>query len=42
MLDHSENLSFTENAYMPFSTTKPKIEEWKPKLKPKTKKDLCS
>lgn len=30
ILDHSENLSGTKNAYFPYSTTKPKIEAWKP------------
>jgi NADH:ubiquinone oxidoreductase subunit len=28
MLDHSENQSGTKEAYMPYSTTKPKIEAW--------------
>lgn len=31
MLDHSENLSGTKDAYVPYSTTKPKIEAWDPK-----------
>lgn len=31
MLDHSENLTGTKHAYMPYSTTKPKIEAWVPK-----------
>ncbi|CAK9800551.1 Probable NADH dehydrogenase [ubiquinone] 1 alpha subcomplex subunit 12 [Anthophora plagiata] len=30
MLDHQENLSGTNQAYMPYSTTKPKIIPWKP------------
>lgn len=30
MLDHSENQSGTKGAYMPYSTTKPKIEAWNP------------
>lgn len=30
MLDHSENLTGTKDAYMPYSTTKPKIEPWNP------------
>jgi NADH:ubiquinone oxidoreductase subunit len=30
ILDHSENLSGTKDAYMPYSTTKSKIEAWKP------------
>ncbi|XP_043286322.1 probable NADH dehydrogenase [ubiquinone] 1 alpha subcomplex subunit 12 [Venturia canescens] len=30
MLEHKENLSGTTEAYMPFSTTKPKVEAWKP------------
>lgn len=33
MLDHSENLSGTKDAYMPYSTTKPKIDAWDPKKK---------
>lgn len=28
MMNHSENQSGTKNAYMPYSTTKPKIEPW--------------
>nr|CDS32359.1 nadh dehydrogenase (ubiquinone) alpha,nadh dehydrogenase ubiquinone alpha subcomplex [Hymenolepis microstoma] len=32
MLDHQENLTLEEpNKYVPYSTTKPKIEAWKPK-----------
>ncbi|XP_076750988.1 NADH dehydrogenase (ubiquinone) B17.2 subunit [Xylocopa sonorina] len=30
MLDHTQNLSGTNEAYMPYSTTKPKIIPWKP------------
>ncbi|CAK9830679.1 NADH dehydrogenase [ubiquinone] 1 alpha subcomplex subunit 12 [Anthophora retusa] len=30
MIDHQENLSGTNQAYMPYSTTKPKIIPWKP------------
>ncbi|CAK9806603.1 NADH dehydrogenase [ubiquinone] 1 alpha subcomplex subunit 12 [Anthophora quadrimaculata] len=30
MTDHQENLSGTNEAYMPYSTTKPKITPWKP------------
>lgn len=30
MLDHSENQSGTKDAYMPYSSTKPKIEAWNP------------
>ncbi|EFN66947.1 Probable NADH dehydrogenase [ubiquinone] 1 alpha subcomplex subunit 12, partial [Camponotus floridanus] len=30
MLDHQQNLSGTNEAYMPYSTTKPKIEPWQP------------
>lgn len=30
MLDHQPNLSGTNQAYMPYSTTRPKIESWKP------------
>ncbi|KAF7992806.1 hypothetical protein HCN44_005150 [Aphidius gifuensis] len=30
MIDHQQNLSGTKNAYMPYSTTKPKVEAWKP------------
>ncbi|XP_055547284.1 probable NADH dehydrogenase [ubiquinone] 1 alpha subcomplex subunit 12 [Wyeomyia smithii] len=30
MLDHSENLSGTKYAYMPYSTTTPKVEAWVP------------
>ncbi|XP_069687898.1 probable NADH dehydrogenase [ubiquinone] 1 alpha subcomplex subunit 12 [Periplaneta americana] len=35
MADHTENLSGTEGAYMPYSTTRPKIEAWVPP-KPKS------
>nr|XP_002160276.3 probable NADH dehydrogenase [ubiquinone] 1 alpha subcomplex subunit 12 [Hydra vulgaris] len=28
--DHVTNMSGTKNAYIPYSTTKPKIEAWKP------------
>ncbi|KAJ8682079.1 hypothetical protein QAD02_017871 [Eretmocerus hayati] len=31
MADHTPNLSGTNKAYMPYSTTKPKIHAWKPK-----------
>lgn len=31
MLDHSENLSGTKDAYMPYDTTRPKIHGWDPK-----------
>ncbi|XP_046743208.1 probable NADH dehydrogenase [ubiquinone] 1 alpha subcomplex subunit 12 [Diprion similis] len=31
MLDHTENMTGTRDAYMPYSTTRPKIEAWKPK-----------
>ncbi|XP_059090336.1 probable NADH dehydrogenase [ubiquinone] 1 alpha subcomplex subunit 12 [Tigriopus californicus] len=30
MATHKENLSGTKDAYMPYSTTRPKIESWKP------------
>lgn len=30
MLDHSENPTGTKDAYMPYSSTKPKIEAWSP------------
>lgn len=30
MTDHKPNLSGTYEAYMPYSTTKPKIQSWKP------------
>ncbi|PNF37688.1 putative NADH dehydrogenase [ubiquinone] 1 alpha subcomplex subunit 12 [Cryptotermes secundus] len=30
MIDHTENLSGTEHAYMPYSTTTPKIQAWVP------------
>ncbi|XP_035774991.1 probable NADH dehydrogenase [ubiquinone] 1 alpha subcomplex subunit 12 [Anopheles albimanus] len=31
MMDHSENVSGRKEAYMPYSTTRPKIEAWDPK-----------
>ncbi|NP_001165800.1 NADH dehydrogenase (ubiquinone) 1 alpha subcomplex, 12 [Nasonia vitripennis] len=31
MVEHTPNLSGTDKAYMPYSTTKPKIEAWQPK-----------
>ncbi|KAF2894823.1 hypothetical protein ILUMI_11346 [Ignelater luminosus] len=31
MADHTENLSGTTGQYVPYSTTVPKIEAWKPK-----------
>ncbi|KAM7354365.1 NADH dehydrogenase (ubiquinone) B17.2 subunit [Cochliomyia hominivorax] len=31
MADHSENHSGTQEQYMPYSTTRPKIEAWDPK-----------
>lgn len=31
MLDHKENFSGTSDAYVPYSTTRPKIDAWKPK-----------
>lgn len=31
ILEHSENLTGTADAYMPYSTTKPKLEAWNPK-----------
>uniref|UniRef100_A0A1A9V895 NADH dehydrogenase [ubiquinone] 1 alpha subcomplex subunit 12 n=1 Tax=Glossina austeni TaxID=7395 RepID=A0A1A9V895_GLOAU len=31
MADHSENLSGTKEQYMPYTTTKPKVEAWSPK-----------
>ncbi|XP_049824429.1 probable NADH dehydrogenase [ubiquinone] 1 alpha subcomplex subunit 12 [Aethina tumida] len=31
MSDHTENLSGTPGQYMPYSTTRPKIEAWAPK-----------
>uniref|UniRef100_A0A182YN83 NADH dehydrogenase [ubiquinone] 1 alpha subcomplex subunit 12 n=1 Tax=Anopheles stephensi TaxID=30069 RepID=A0A182YN83_ANOST len=31
MIDHSENVSGTKDAYMPYSTTRPKVEAWDPK-----------
>lgn len=33
MIDHKENLSGTSQAYMPYSTTKPKIQAWVPPKK---------
>ncbi|CAH1783637.1 unnamed protein product [Owenia fusiformis] len=30
IIDHTENLSASDKAYVPFSTTKPKIESWVP------------
>ncbi|XP_033211298.1 probable NADH dehydrogenase [ubiquinone] 1 alpha subcomplex subunit 12 [Belonocnema kinseyi] len=30
MADHVSNMSGTSKAYMPYSTTRPKIEAWKP------------
>lgn len=30
MLDHSENHTGTKDSYMPYSSTKPKIEAWNP------------
>ncbi|KAL0117475.1 hypothetical protein PUN28_010356 [Cardiocondyla obscurior] len=30
MIDHQQNLSGTDQAYMPYSTTRPKIEPWRP------------
>ncbi|XP_050464799.1 probable NADH dehydrogenase [ubiquinone] 1 alpha subcomplex subunit 12 [Cataglyphis hispanica] len=30
MLDHQQNMSGTNQAYMPYSTTRPKIEPWQP------------
>lgn len=30
MLEHTPNPSGTSRAYMPYPTTKPKIEAWKP------------
>ncbi|KAJ9582280.1 hypothetical protein L9F63_003409 [Diploptera punctata] len=35
MMDHKENFSGTKNAYMPYTTTLPKIEAWVPP-KPKS------
>jgi NADH dehydrogenase (ubiquinone) 1 alpha subcomplex subunit 12 len=32
-IDHIENLSGTKQEYVPYSTTKPKIEAWKPPTK---------
>uniref|UniRef100_A0A8J2RMF4 NADH dehydrogenase [ubiquinone] 1 alpha subcomplex subunit 12 n=1 Tax=Daphnia galeata TaxID=27404 RepID=A0A8J2RMF4_9CRUS len=33
MIDHIENKSGTQEAYMPYSTTKPKIQAWDPNVK---------
>lgn len=33
MVDHTENQSGTFQAYMPCSTTKPKIQAWDPNAK---------
>lgn len=33
IVDHTENLSGTERAYMPYSTTRPKIQAWDPNAK---------
>lgn len=33
MVDHSENMSGTAGAYMPYTTTKSKIEAWVPNKK---------
>ncbi|XP_032679095.1 NADH dehydrogenase [ubiquinone] 1 alpha subcomplex subunit 12 [Odontomachus brunneus] len=30
MMDHQQNMSGTNQAYMPYSTTRPKIESWRP------------
>ncbi|XP_074097147.1 NADH dehydrogenase (ubiquinone) B17.2 subunit [Cotesia typhae] len=30
MIEHKENMSGTKEAYMPYSTTKSKVEAWKP------------
>ncbi|KAG5333879.1 NDUAC dehydrogenase, partial [Acromyrmex charruanus] len=30
MMDHQPNMSGTDQAYMPYSTTRPKIEPWRP------------
>ncbi|XP_011169536.1 NADH dehydrogenase [ubiquinone] 1 alpha subcomplex subunit 12 [Solenopsis invicta] len=30
MQDHQQNMSGTDQAYMPYSTTRPKIEPWRP------------
>ena len=30
MIDHQENVTGTDRKYMPYSTTRPKIEAWKP------------
>lgn len=33
MVDHTENLSGTPQEFMPYSTTRPKIEAWRPSMK---------
>ncbi|XP_059618892.1 probable NADH dehydrogenase [ubiquinone] 1 alpha subcomplex subunit 12 [Phlebotomus argentipes] len=33
MVDHSENMSGTPGQYMPYTTTRPKIEAWDPSKK---------
>ncbi|XP_004924987.1 probable NADH dehydrogenase [ubiquinone] 1 alpha subcomplex subunit 12 [Bombyx mandarina] len=33
MADHTENLSGTTAQYVPYSTTRPKVEAWEPKRK---------
>ena len=30
MIDHENNTTATKKAYVPYSTTKPKIESWTP------------
>lgn len=30
LADHTENLTGTKEQYMPYSTTRPKIEAWRP------------
>lgn len=30
MIDHQENMTGTKECYVPYSTTGPKIESWKP------------
>jgi len=30
MIDHKENLTGTKNEYVPYTTTRPKIEAWVP------------
>lgn len=34
MLPHQENFSGTTNSYVPYSTVKPKIQSWTPKISP--------